>query len=679
MSGTHTNALIHESSPYLLQHAHNPVNWHPWNPETLEKARVENKLLIVSVGYAACHWCHVMEHESFEDEEVAALMNRYFIPVKVDREERPDVDQIYMNAAHISGIRGGWPLNAFALPDGRPFFAGTYFPKANWMDVLRQIADLYEQEPERLERAASQIAEGIRSMEVIDRRENVADPVTLDDLNASFGHEQNNIDLEYGGEKGAPKFPMPVFWEYLLHFYAATGNKECLQAVETTLNGMASGGIYDHTGGGFARYSTDERWFAPHFEKMLYDNAQLVSLYAHAYQLTENQAYREVVYETLQFVEKELLSPEGGFYASLDADSEGEEGKYYLWTEEETRRILGTDALLFNAVYNVLPEGNFEKGRNILHRTELLADYAEKYHLPLPELEEKLRACRQLLAAERNKRVKPGLDDKILTSWNALMITGYLQAYKAFGDEKFLQTALRNAHFLLRTQFSGDGGIRRNYRSGRSSIDGMLDDYSFLMEAFTGLYQVTFDESWLTRACVLLEYVISHFSTGDSPLFFYTRQNTSGLFARGMEKSDNVIPASNSSMAANLYTLGQLLDEPAYISRAVSMLQFMRQDITGQLFYHARWASLALLHITGATVLAVTGSEALQLSREVLRSYLPNLLIAGATDDSALPILQHKTIPGSTLGYVCYRQSCDAPSDNATVLADKIRTYGKGE
>ncbi|HEU5365848.1 MAG TPA: thioredoxin domain-containing protein, partial [Hanamia sp.] len=471
------NSLINETSPYLLQHANNPVNWNAWNEKTLEKARQENKMLLISIGYAACHWCHVMEHESFENEEVASVMNENFICIKVDREERPDVDQVYMNAAYLINGNGGWPLNALAMPDGKPFFAGTYYPKENWIKLLEYFAAIYKNEPQKLQEQAENVSRGIRDIEHIPMNTN---PVSFseNDLNKMFFLFQKRIDLQYGGTKGGMKFAMPSIWEFLLEYHYFTKNVEALNAVEITLNNMANGGIYDQVGGGFSRYATDVKWHVPHFEKMLYDNAQLVSLYSHAFQVYKNPLYKKVVYETLRFINRELTSPKGGFYSSLDADTEGQEGKYYVWSEKEIKDILKDDAEFYSDYFGITKEGNWEENKNIpdfnFGKNDLAAN---------KEITQKLIFLNQKLFEEREKRIRPATDDKILTSWNALMAKGFIDAYKAFGEENFLNSAKQNIDFLLKNICTENNSLYRNYKNGKATIHGFLDDYVFFITA----------------------------------------------------------------------------------------------------------------------------------------------------------------------------------------------------
>ncbi|WP_157624332.1 thioredoxin domain-containing protein, partial [Sunxiuqinia dokdonensis] len=436
----YTNELIYETSPYLLQHAHNPVNWMPWGDKALSQARRENKLLLISIGYAACHWCHVMEHESFEDPEVARVMNQHFVCIKVDREERPDVDQIYMSAVQLMTQRGGWPLNAIALPDGRPIWGGTYFQKEVWINALEQIQAYHHQNPERTLEYAERLSEGIRESNLVPISKN-SQLVELDQLKEAVQRWKPNFDRQEGGSQGAPKFMMPNNLQFLLRWAHQANDLETQDHVENTLDKMAMGGIYDQLGGGFARYSTDTQWKVPHFEKMLYDNAQLLSVYAQAFQKTQKPLYHEVVEQTIEFLKRELLSPENGFYSSLDADSEGEEGKFYVWQKSELQDLLGDDFPLFSDYYQVNETGYWEEGNYILLRKQVDETFAKKHELSLEELKQKISKWHKILLPAREQRIRPGLDDKILTSWNALAISGLVDAYQAFGNAEYLELA----------------------------------------------------------------------------------------------------------------------------------------------------------------------------------------------------------------------------------------------
>jgi uncharacterized protein YyaL (SSP411 family) len=665
----YTNELIHESSPYLLQHAHNPVNWYPWGNAALQKARAENKMLIISIGYAACHWCHVMEHESFEDAEVAKVMNENFICIKVDREERPDVDQVYMTAAQLITGRGGWPLNAMALADGRPFYAGTYFPKDKWVNMLAYFVDMQKKQPEALEKSAEQVTKGIHATEHVTFKENARpdDPFgrekifSIDDLDKQFETWKGNIDFDRGGENRAPKFPMPSAWQYLLHYNYLIKNEEALKAATVTLDNMALGGIYDHLQGGFARYSTDANWHVPHFEKMLYDNAQLVTLYAQAYQATKNPLYKKTVYETLSFVEQELTSRDGAFYASLDADSEGVEGKFYVWTKEEVNDVLGEDAEIFSAYYNITANGNWEHGNSILLRNETDEAVAEACNIKVDELNNIIDASKEKLMRVRAARIKPGLDDKILSSWNALMITGYTKAYRVFGEENFLATAIANADFLLQHAIAADGEMTRNYKNGKASINALLDDYAFTIAAFIELYQATFDEKWLAEANKLTVYSLQHFFDDVSKMFFYTHNQYADLIARKMELSDNVIPSSNSEMAKNLFLLGHFLNKDEYISKAKQMLINVEADVQRNIYFYANWGIMQALFTSPLFEVAIAGYDFKNKRQQFDEHYLPNVILMGGKAPGSLALLENKFVDGQTNIYVCRDKSCELP------------------
>ena len=656
----YTNQLIHESSPYLLQHAHNPVNWYPWGEEALEKARKENKLIIISVGYAACHWCHVMEHESFENEEVARYMNKHFVSIKVDREERPDIDQIYMTAVQLIVGQGGWPLNCIALPDGRPIYGGTYFKSEQWIDMLTKVSDFVKNDPEKAEQQARMLTEGIQSNEVIEL--NRSEPeFSINDLDLIFDNWKSNLDYTNGGHKGAPKFPLPVGFQFLQHYNFITGNNAAQEALDLTLNKMAEGGIYDQIGGGFARYSTDAIWKAPHFEKMLYDNSQLVSLYSSAYQRTKNPDYKVIVEETLGFVQRELSSDEGGFYSSVDADSEGEEGKFYVWTYAELHRILGSSADLIIDYYSVEEKGNWENSNNILFKTEEDISFAARNNISESDLKREIRHAKKILLGERSKRVSPGLDDKIITSWNALMLKAYIDAYNAFDNKDYLDRALQNAEFINSKILSQDYSLNRNYKNYRASINAYLDDYAFTIAAYISLYQATFEEMHLENAKQLTDYVLAHFFNKASGMFYYTSDLDPELIARNMEVSDNVIPASNSEMAKNLYILGHYFSSDTYLSMSLQMLNNVKQKtITGGAYY-ANWDILMSWIVKPPYEVAILGSDFERIRKEFNKHYLPNVFLSGGHEEGRLSLLNGKLVDGQTTIYVCRNKTCKLP------------------
>lgn len=657
MQHQYTNPLIQETSPYLLQHAHNPVNWQAWNEDAWKQARAENKLVIISIGYSACHWCHVMEHESFEDAGVAQLMNDNFISIKVDREERPDVDQIYMDAVQLISGRGGWPLNAIALPDGRPIYAGTYFQKENWKQLLEYFTTYWQNQREEAFERATQITNGIRQMDTIAQATDAGKTVGID-RQTLFAKIDATWDYEKGGRAGAPKFPMPVTMQYLLSNYYFTQNPKALNAVTITLDNMMNGGIYDKVGGGFARYSVDEYWEIPHFEKMLYDNAQLVSLYSQAYLITKNERYKETVYQTLEFIARELSDPSGGFYSALDADSEGEEGKFYVWSYKELQTILGKDFEAFAQVYYVSEFGNFEGHNNLVRRAGVLIDKAI------------LQSWKDKLLAERSKRIRPQLDDKVLTSWNALMLKGYTDAYKAFGEPAFLEQALQSANFLSHKMIQPDGSIKRNYKNGRVTISGFLDDYSFTCEALLAVYDSTFNEHWLNLAGQIAGYVIQHFYNPATGMFFYTSVTDEPLIARKTEMSDNVIPSSNSSMAKVLFALGTILNKPEYVTMSKRAALNMHDNVLGYTAFYANWAIVLDSHIAEPYEVAILGENALKLKAEFDKHFLPSCVFAGSLEESDLPLLQHRYKQGQTLIYVCKNKTCQLPVNN---VADALK------
>jgi uncharacterized protein YyaL (SSP411 family) len=667
-----TNALIHETSPYLLQHAHNPVDWYPWGKEALDKAKKENKMLLISIGYAACHWCHVMEHESYEDTTVANIMNANFVCIKVDREERPDVDQVYMNAAYLINGSGGWPLNALAMPDGKPFFAGTYFPKENWIQLLEYFSNLYKTDRKKLEVQADNVSKGIRDIENVPMN-NSAVSFNMKTLDAMFAGFSDKIDTTKGGTKGAMKFPMPATWEYLLHYHYLSGNKEALKAVETTLDNMANGGIYDQVGGGFSRYATDPSWHAPHFEKMLYDNAQLISLYSHAFQITRNPLYKRIVYETIAFVKRELTSPGGGFYSSLDADSEGKEGKFYVWKKEEIKNILGKDADLFDEYFGITESGNWESGENIPDRNMGVKNLENKYNLTNDELVQKIDSLKEIVFEKRKERVRPGTDDKILTSWNALMAKGLIDAYRAFGDKSFLALAKKNIDFLLKNIETKNGGLYRNYKNGEATINAFLDDYAFLINALINYYQVSFDESYLQKAFTLSSYVEEHFFDKASGMFFYTDDQYSNLIARKMEVSDNVIPSSNSEMAKNLLLLSLYFENKKYEDQSLQMIKNVSEDIQKTPGYYGNWAQAMAMQIRQPYEVAIVGNDWQKKLSILQKQYLPNTIYLGGNNEGNLPLLENKLMKGKTMIYVCENKTCRRPVEEVAEALKQIK------
>jgi uncharacterized protein YyaL (SSP411 family) len=660
-----SNRLKNQSSPYLLQHAENPVDWYPWSDEALEKAKVENKLILVSIGYSACHWCHVMEHESFEDPEVAEIMNRHFVCIKVDREVRPDIDQIYMSAVQLMTGSGGWPLNCFCLPDQRPIYGGTYFRKNDWKSLLENLANFWREKPDEAVAYAVRLTEGVNQTEQLM-------PVNGDivfnksDLEAIFNNWKRTFDLVDGGYNRAPKFPLPNNWQFMLRYAHLMQDDAAHVAVRITLQKMAFGGIYDQIGGGFARYSVDGKWHVPHFEKMLYDNAQLVSLYSEAYQYTPDPIYKNIVYQSLDFVERELTSVENGFYSALDADSEGVEGKFYTFTKDEIKAILKEDEDLFCIYYQITDLGNWEEeNTNILMRGMEDSELATQLGLSLDELSDKISKANKKLLAARSERIRPGLDNKILASWNGMMLKAYTDAYRVFGQPEFLAKAKRSADFIQSKLIDGNE-IRRVYSSTNSSDEwagAFLDDYAFVIDGLIGLYEVSFDESILFKAKLLTDYSISEFYDTKSGMFFYTPNSAEQLIARKQEIMDNVIPSSNSVMANNLYKLGHFFEEQNYLDISLSMLRNVHPHIKSYGSAYSNWAILLLNNVFGLYEIAITGINSEEKRMEMEKYYIPNKILLGGTSGT-LPLLKHK-FDAETKIYVCRNKTCLIPVKEA--------------
>jgi uncharacterized protein YyaL (SSP411 family) len=665
-----SNRLASASSPYLKQHADNPVNWYEWGPEALKKAREENKPLIISIGYSSCHWCHVMERESFMDTAVARIMNESFVSIKIDREERPDIDQIYMNAAQVLSGSGGWPLNAFALSDGKPFYAATYFPKEQWINLLQQVKTAFTDNPTAVANQAASLTQAIQSSPAItnEKKRLVADENAYRGIFLSW---QSSIDLSEGGLVGAPKFPLPTVWEFLLQYHYFTGDKKAFQAVTNSLNAIEKRGLHDHLGGGFARYTTDNHWKIPHFEKMLYDNGQLVSLYAHAYQATQDPVYRDVVRKTLQFVRREMTSPEGGFYSSINADSEGEEGKFYVWKKNEIDAALDSShSALFTKFYNVTDTGNWEDGKNVLYKDLSLQDLAKDQNMSLEECARQLGDAEKTMLNTRQKRVRPSTDTKILAGWNALMLKGYVDAFFAFGEQPYLEAALVNAHFLKKNMMRGGGKLYRSYNDGSPSIEAFLDDYALLAKAYIYLYQATFDVQWLEQAKSLVDFSIQHFRDGESGFFYYTSGQAENLVARNMELTDQVIPSSNSVLAECLHLLGIYFQHDTYTTMSHQIVMQMEENMSASPSY-THWASVLGLIRHATREVAVMGDEALTKTARLRRHYIPNAVYMGGNHEN-IPLLKNKLVKGRTIIYVCENRVCKLPVEDAEVAVKQL-------
>ena len=661
------NNLKNESSPYLLQHVENPVNWNPWNKKYLKQAKKENKLVIISIGYASCHWCHVMERESFQDLEVAELMNEKFISIKVDREERPDIDQVYMNAIQLITGSGGWPLNVITLPDGRPIWGGTYFSKEQWSSALKQISELYESEPEKFISYAERVQEGINSLNVVESKTNSFENVDLSNYSESL---LEDIDEEYGGFKGAPKFMMPNNLEFLLRYSVQNQQENSKNKILKSLNMMAYGGIFDHVEGGFSRYSTDERWHVPHFEKMLYDNGQLMSLYSVGYKISKSELYKQTIYKIHEYINSEMKDFSGGYYSSLDADSKLEdgsyaEGEYYTWEKEELEKIIQDNFNLFSEYFNVNEYGFWEEeNKYILTRTISDEEFIKKNNLKHTEFNNIKSVWLNKLKIARKQKKKPGLDYKIITSWNGLMISGYVNAYKAINDEVFMNEAINAGEFIYSNLVKKDGGLFHNYVNGQSKINGYLEDYAMVIQASLDLYEITLNQLWIERALKLSEYVINNFSSSESELFYFTSKKDEDLISRSVEFRDNVIPSSNSIMAKNLFRLYHYFDKEEYYEKSKNMSLSVTQEFEAYPSGYSNWFDLIYNLKSNYYEVAVVGENALEKVKQINSKYIPNKLIIGSTSENNLPLLKNRFIKDKTLIYVCVNKACKMPTES---------------
>jgi len=679
------NELHLETSPYLLQHANNPIHWKAWNANTLELAKNQNKLIIISIGYSACHWCHVMEHESFEDNEVATTMNAHFISIKIDREERPDIDAVYMKAVQIMTGHGGWPMNVVTLPDGRPIWGGTYFRKNDWINSLERLQEIYTEQPQTILDYAEKLYEGLQSLSIISKNdsENNFNFEILDSLVSKW---QKSFDWEFGGMARAPKFMMPTNYEFLLRYGYLTNNQSLLDFVNLTLTKMAFGGLFDTVDGGFSRYSVDLKWHVPHFEKMLYDNGQLVSLYANAYKLTGNKLYKEVIEKTLHFVEKEWLTIEGSFYSAFDADSlnvdnQLEEGAFYVWTKPELQRLLQEDFDLFSVVFNVNAFGFWEHENYVLIQNQSLEEIAKQENISLETLTLKKKYWEQILYTEREKRSKPRLDDKCLTSWNAIMLKGYVEAYKALGNPNYLDIALRNADYIIKNCWNPEGNLKHSYKNGtrgraeqsiaKATINGFLEDYAHLIQAFISLYEVTFDENWLQNAKQLTDYTFDNFYDEKAQFFSFTSNQDDPLITNHFEVEDNVIPASNSVMAEALFKLGIYFENSYYEKICRQMVQNIVPTVDYPSAF-SNWLNVLLHFSEHNKELAICGIKALEYLEKLNKNYLPNMIIAGGVSVSKLPFLENRFSDKETLFYLCQNKTCDIPTSDFKKITKEI-------
>ncbi|MDB5222948.1 MAG: thioredoxin protein [Chitinophagaceae bacterium] len=682
-----TNKLADESSPYLLQHAHNPVNWYPWGDKALLKAKEEDKPILVSIGYSACHWCHVMEHESFENEETAKLMNDNFINIKIDREERPDLDHIYMDAVQAISGSGGWPLNVFLTPDKKPFYGGTYFPpqkafnRASWKEVLTGVSQLFKEKRQEVEAQAEELTQHIGRSNTNTSIKNFfldispEEIFTKQQVDEIFANIMKQADKKWGGFGNAPKFPQTFTINYLLRYYYYTKNEEALQQAYLSLDKMIQGGIYDQIGGGFARYSTDAEWLAPHFEKMLYDNALLIRTLSDAYQITKNGSYKKTIEQTIEFIERELSDKHGGFYSALDADSEGEEGKYYVWSYEEVNSILGNDAKLFCEYYDVTPDGNWEH-KNILRVLTPLHDFAKGEKIDEGKLEEILSLLSERLLKERNKRIRPQTDDKILLGWNALMITALCKAAAALGIIHYKELAIDNFDFLfsnLKVK-NNEFEFHHTYSKGVAKYPAFLDDYAYLIEACISLQEITSDNKYLEYANSLTGYVLENFTSSQEDLFYYTDKKQNDVIVRKKEIYDSAVPSGNSVMAFNLFYLSVIFDKASWKEKAAGLLNSLSELIIKYPTSFGNWACLLIDVFAGINEIAICGNGFEKLRDELLTYSIPNKVLQ-CTDRASggkYPLLSQKSISTQPIIYLCRNYTCQAPVGDIPSIINQI-------
>ncbi len=656
------NKLIHSTSPYLLQHAHNPVHWQEWGAEALAEAKTLDKPILVSIGYSSCHWCHVMERESFENEEIAKVMNKSFVCIKVDREERPDIDQIYMEAVQAMGMNGGWPLNVFLTPDQKPFYGGTYFPPQNWVRLLAQIAKTFEEKRNEIAQSADDLVNHLQTSDLKRfSKDSSTEVFNRANLNQQFEILEQKFDKKWGGIEKAPKFVMPTVWLWLLRYHFIVKNQTALDMVLLTLKQMSRAGLYDQLGGGFSRYSVDSEWFAPHFEKMLYDNGQLLSLYAEAYSVSKDEAFNTIVYEMVGWLQREMMHPEGGFYSALDADSEGEEGKFYTWTGDEMEEALGEELQPVAEYFHCLKKGNWEHGRNILIR-----------EIDQPQPNEIISKAKEMMLAYREKKPRPMLDDKVITGWNAMTVQGLVDCYKAFADPKFLVLAKKNILFIENNLIK-EGKVYRAFKNKHSATEGFLEDYAFLIQAYTSLYQVTFDETFLTKAADWTNYVLEHFNDPQENFFHFSSQTSEQLIAKKKEVFDNVIPSSNSVMARNLFHLGLLLDRNDWKQKAIDMTARLSSIITTEPVYMSNWGMLFAEIAQGMNEVVIVGENMESDRKELHERYFPFAITMGTKTKSDLTLFEGREVkPGKTIIFVCRDKVCQLPVDNVNDAIQQI-------
>ncbi len=660
------NELHKQTSPYLLQHKNNPIFWKSWSAVSLQQAQEQNKLIVISIGYSACHWCHVMKHETFEDNEVAELMNEHFVSIKVDREEHPDVDAVYMKAVQLMTQQGGWPLNVVALPNGKPVWGGTYFRKEQWVSSLVQLQEMFRTAPGEMNDYADNVEQALDSLTQL-----VEQPLEQNNqaiLNEFVEKWSKSFDWEFGGYTRAPKFMMPSNYRFLMRYAHQNNHHKLLEYINLTLTKMAYGGIFDTIDGGFSRYSVDMKWHVPHFEKMLYDNGQLISLYSNAYKLTKNPLYKEIVEKTLTFVEREWLSPEGGFYAAFDADSlnqydKKEEGAFYVWKKQDLQEIFEEDFKLFAEIFNINDFGYWEQNTYILIQNQPLEKIAQDFGLSVEQAKTKKKEFEQTLFDIREKRQKPALDDKVITSWNAMMTRGFTEAYKALGNEAYLEIAQKSMNFIRLKLWSENGNLYRTYKNETSKINGFLEDYAFVIDALIGLYEATADSSYLTDAKQLIDYCLDKFYDSQKGLFRFKSIEDPLLISENYEIEDNVIDSSNSVMANNLYRLWVYFGQQPYYDICNRMLRLIMSNIDYPSAF-SNWLYVMMNFESSQKELAICGPNALDNLKVINQIYLPQTIIAATDKKSNLPFLESRFSPNVLHFFVCQNRVCDLPLAN---------------
>lgn len=667
----YTNSLINSTSPYLLQHAHNPVDWHAWGDEAWNLAKETNRPVLVSIGYSSCHWCHVMEHESFEDVPTAEIMNRWFVNIKVDREERPDVDMVYMDACQVMTGRGGWPLNVICLPDKRPIFAGTYFPIESWQQVLMQIQALWANEPQKAIEYADNLEKGLQQMNLVEPGN--SEKFSRKDIPAIYNQMSTQFDYEEGGPNRAPKFPMPNNYELLLDHHLTTGDKESLDFVHLTLLKMANGGINDQIRGGFCRYSTDKYWFAPHFEKMLYDNAQLAGLYARAFGITDLHLYKETVRNILHFCMAELRDPEGGYCAALDADTDGIEGRYYVFTDEELKNNLTEIEYPFaQLIFGATENGNWEHGYNILCWPYSIQEILEKTGYSMEYFIELFNSIQKKLIAVQADRTRPGLDNKIITAWNGLMLEGLSKAALNMHNHKWLTEAQRLADWLW-NHVQCEGKLWRIFAGGKASIHGFSEDYACLINGLVALYEADLDPKWIERAALLADTLVRDFYSTDSKLFWFTNSESENLIVRKIDLTDDVISSSNSMLCASLQKIGILNQRQDLAEIGATLLNSVRQQVIQYPAWYSNWGRSAQAEAIGILQIECTGPDAIDNCKS-LQKMLPSWTVfAAAVSESSLPVFENKFIAGENRIYICQGTHCFEPVGNIDQAIDLVR------